>query len=154
MNQTKSTNRSNKSIKQTKVLSDLEIKFNTVMIGMINYISEYYETSHFAEIKEVAESFSSQKPEEPIAYFLYHIYRNDDYRINILKENDDFFMGKFKELDDNFSSDDNNIISAKYMVKLFEFKELWAEMDMMSKLYVKRSMKALVQISQKYISLL
>ncbi len=134
-----------------EIQADLESKFNIVMLGMIDYVSDHYKTSHFTEIKDVAKSFSDKKPEEPIAYFLYHIYRNDEYRRNIIRENDDFFLGKFHELDDNFSDTQGGIISAQYMVKLFEFKELWGIMDMMSKLYIKKCMKTLIEISNQYI---
>lgn len=136
-----------------KVLADLESKFNTIMLGMIEFISEYYQQSHFNEMKDIAKSFVKKKPEEPIAYFLYHIYKNDEYRTNILEENDSFFLGKFEEMNDinNLDTEEVKEINTNYMVKLFEFKELWKEMDIMSQMYVKRSMKGLVQISQKYV---
>jgi hypothetical protein len=123
-----------------KKLSKLENKFNIILLGMIKYITNYQNDAKITVLSTLIEQIISNKPDEPISCFLLYIYRNDDYRINILNENDAFFMNH------DISEIGNSMIK-----QVFEFKELWKKINDETKQYIKRSMKALVLISQKYI---
>lgn len=124
-----------------KKLSKLESKFNLILLGMIKYIIEYHDDAKIKLLSIIVEKIISNKPEEPISCFLLHIYRNDEYRINILNENDNFFMNQ----------DISEIKNSSMIKQAFEFKDLWTKIDDDTKTYIKRSMKALVLISQKYV---
>lgn len=125
------------------VLVDLETKFNTVIVGMIKHITDYHCDAKMQELRNIIEELIKKNPEEPIACFLLHIYKNDDYRTNILKENDKFFLDQKYE---HLTRSDQSIVT-----QLFEFKELWKKIDQDTKIYIKRAMKGLVLISGKYV---
>ena len=124
-----------------KKLNKLENKFNLIIFGMIKHMSNYHNDTKVKLISSIAEKIILNKPEEPIACFLLHIYKNDEYRINILNENDSFFM----------NYDINGIENANMIKHIFEFKSVWKNIDNETKTYIKRAMKALVLISQKYV---
>src|SRR5437764_7378647 len=113
---------------------------------MIKHIIEYYGDKTMTNFEIILTDIIQQTPDELISFFLLKIYKNDDYRTNILKQNDDFFM---KEDYDDFTDGDNERI-----VKLFEFKTLWNQIDTDTKNFIKKSMMILVKICQKYILLL
>jgi len=123
-----------------------ETKFNTVILGLVNFISNCIPSSFFGKHKIAIECFIDDKPAEPVAYFIQYIYSNDEYR-NRLKNMDDAFF-----IDQTF----NEIISdnSEYVKRLFYFKELWRSFDDDSKMLVKRSMKGLIKISENYINVL
>lgn len=121
-------------------------KFNYVVINMIDHITEYYGDSNMAKLKLVLTSLIIDTPNEPIACFLLNVYKNDDYRINILKQNDKFFINEVNTNLENISNGDNN--NAR---KLFDFKELWEVIDNDTKTYIKKSMMTLVKICSRYI---
>jgi hypothetical protein len=108
---------------------------------MINHITNYHNDTKVKLLGGIAEKIILKKPEEPIACFLLNIYRNDEYRKHILNENDTFFM--------NY---DINSIGNTGMIKyIFEFKSIWDKIDDDTRTYIKKAMKALVLISQKYV---
>ena len=72
-----------------------------------------------------------------------NIYRNDTYRENILAQNDTFFLN---EDFGNLTCGDKDKVS-----KLFEFKQLWTKIDETTKNFIKKSMCALIKLTQKYI---
>ena len=89
----------------------------------------------------VISSIITNKPEQLISMFIISIYKNDSYRVNILLENDDFFISnKYEELKDNSDID-----------IMFKFKKYWKDMNGGLQDYVKKSMKTLVKIAEKYI---
>jgi hypothetical protein len=123
---------------------ELEEKFNNVIIGLINFISNCYEDSWFGENKKLIETFIESRPEEPIAYFLQYIYMNDTYRKKILEMDETFFLGQdFNEITQNKN---------EYIKNLFNFKKIWMKFDDKSKKLIKKSMLCLVKISEKYIN--
>ena len=124
-----------------KKLSKLENKFNLIIIGMIKHMSNYHNDTKVKLISGIAEKIIQNKPEEPISCFLLHIYKNDDYRTNILNENDSFFM----------NYDINSVKNTNMLGHILEFKSIWKKIDNETKTYIKRAMKALVLISQKYV---
>jgi hypothetical protein len=108
---------------------------------MINHITNYHNDTKVKLLGGIAEQIILKKPEEPIACFLLHIYRNDEYRIHILNENDNFFM----------NYDINSIGNTGMLKYIFEFKSIWGKIDDDTKTYIKKAMKALVLVSQKYV---
>lgn len=124
-----------------KKLKKLENKFNLIILGMIKHITNYHNDIKIKLLSGIAEKIILNRPEEPIACFLLHIYRNDDYRKHILNENDVFFM----------NYDINSIGNSSMIKHIFEFKSIWGKIDDETKTYIKRAMKGLVLISQKYI---
>lgn len=123
-----------------------ETKFNSVILGLVNFLSNCVPESFFGKHKMAIECFISDKPAEPIAYFIQYIYTNDEYRNRLKNMDDKFFINQdFDEI-----VNDNS----EYVKKLFYFKELWKSFDSESKTLIKRSMKGLVKISENYINVL
>jgi len=134
-----------RQLEKTQSLADLADKFNTVVMGIVKHLSEYYnEVAGIGGMDLILSSIIHDAPEEPIAYFIMNVYKNDDYRTNILNQNDKFFVNH--HYDEHLKDGDKDRIA-----KLFEFKELWKQIDTDTKNYIKKAMLALVKISQKYI---
>jgi hypothetical protein len=131
------------NIDKKQKISDIVCKFNMVIKGMINHITQYHDDTTMSSMNILLQDIIDKTPEEPISCFIMNIYKNDDYRTNILKQNDKFFMEE--EYDDFVSGDDERT------TKLFEFKELWQKIDDDTKQFIKKSMMGLVKISQQYI---
>ncbi len=129
-----------------QIMNDLISKFNTVIMGMINHITDYYGDSNMIKMKIILENIINTAHDQPMTYFLMNVYMNDKYRSNILKQNDDFFLN---ENYDTLTENDNSKIT-----QLFQFKDLWKQIDIDTKNFIKKSMIALVKISQKYILIL
>lgn len=166
--------------KQDKIDS-FEKKFNTVMLGMLGYVNEYYPRSEGERAKDLLEIIIKTKQDLPIACFLQCIYRNDGIRRNILDGNDDFFMDneinmeehdeynieKFKNdnleilsgqcemLDSNIKNTIGNIAhgysKSDIIGKLLKFKNYWQSFDQDTRNYIKKCMIGLIKISEKYI---
>jgi hypothetical protein len=132
----------NMSEKQTQLIS----KFNTVILALINHIVETHGDMTTKTVQYIITNVINLTPNEPISFFLLNIYKNDDYRNNILLQNDSFFINN--DMNDLTQGDTNK------MAKLFEFKQLWTVSSEDTKLFVKKTMMVLVKICQKYILLL
>jgi hypothetical protein len=134
-----------RELEKTQLLADLADKFNTVVMGIVRHLSEYYnEVAGLGGMDLILSAIIHDAPEEPIAYFIMNVYKNDEYRTNILKQNDVFFVNH--HYDEHLKDCDKDQIA-----RLFEFKELWKQIDTDTKKYIKKAMLALVKISQKYI---
>jgi hypothetical protein len=133
---------SNNKIKEKKLL-DLTSKFNMVIIGMVNHIVDYYEDSNVTKVKMFLINIIDDNPDELISYFLLHIYKNDEYRKNILEQNDKFFMEQSYEEYTEGNKDK--------LAELFKFKNLWTKINGDSQEYIKKAMMTLVKICQQYI---
>lgn len=123
-----------------KEINDLIITFNEVLLGMIKYLTDYHGDINTMKIKVILENIIETAYEEPIAFFILNVYKNDKYRENILKQNDNFFINE------HFGAETNETV-----MQIFEFKSLWKQIDDETKDYIKKSMVALVKISQRYI---
>jgi hypothetical protein len=139
----KESTKNNDDLEKERILADLIFKFNMVIAGMIRHITEYYGDSTMSGMDIFLNDIIEKTPKEPISCFLMNIYKNDQYRTNILKQNDDFFL---EEDYDELTEGDNEKTS-----KLFEFKDLWKQIDNDTKNYIKKSMMTLVKICQKYV---
>lgn len=128
---------------KNETLKELVAKFNTIVSGMVNHITEYYGDPNTICISLILENIIKYRPETLITYFLMNIFKNDEYRLNILKQNDDFFINHNY---DNLTGGDDSKIS-----KVFEFKNLWKKVDGETKNFIKKSMLALVKICQSYV---
>lgn len=134
---------SNKRDGKQHKLDELVTKFNKVIMGMVTHVTEYYVDVEMSKMRVILEALIEQNPKEPISHFLISVYKNDDYRHNILEQNDKFFLNEeYNEI----VEDDRGKLAT-----LFEFKKLWIEIDDETKDFIKKSMVALVKICQKYI---
>jgi len=124
-------------------------KFNIVIINMINHLTEYYCDANMSQLKFILEQIITAEPNEPISCFLLKIYKIDEYRINILAQNDKFFIDEIDNSSDATISEYE--CDQDTMNKLFEFKNLWQEIDDDTKTFIKKSMMTLVRICDYYI---
>lgn len=120
--------------------------FNNLILMMINHIANRYEKSYFAMYHNTIKMFINDRPSEPISQFIVYVYSNDDYRRRIKEENDSFFLGQNYN---HITSGDKHKIS-----KMFEFKDLWKEMDNNMRGLVKSVMKLLINQAEMYIDVL
>lgn len=132
-----------RSEEEQQELNDLVSKFNFVIMGMLTHITEYHCDPGMSGMKYIFEKIIEESPEEPISCFLINVYSNDNYRLNILKQNDKFFMDEQYE---NVINGDRDKVA-----KLFEFRNLWKKIHDDTRCFIKKSMSALVKISQKYV---
>lgn len=132
-----------KKLERQMVLDDLVYKFNTVVKSMMNHIIDYYGDAQMTGMQKMLIDIIDESPDEPISCFLMNIYKNDNYRRNILAQNDKFFIGH--DYNDVTNGDEES------KAKMFEFKELWKRIDNDTKSLIKKSMMALVKICEKYI---
>jgi hypothetical protein len=122
-------------------LDDLVFKFNIVVMGMVKHITEYYSDPKMEKVKIILDKVITGSSDKLLSYFLLHVYKNDEYRLNILKQNDKFFI------DHEYDTQGNT----EKLMNIFEFKRLWKQIDQDTKNYIKKSMMTLVKISQQYI---
>lgn len=129
-----------------------EAKFNKVILGVVQFISNCVPDSFFGKHKESIKSFVEEKPAEPIAYFLKYVYDNDTYREKLLNMDDSYFLNQdFQEvISDNPFKKETEV----YVKKMFYFRNLWLSFDETSKDLIRRSMISLLKISEKYIDVL
>lgn len=136
-------------MKKKAIIDELVNKFNLVVINMIRHITDYYCDTGMSEIQLVLEKIIIDTPDEPIACFIMNIYKVDDYRHNILEQNDKFFLDELDDVSSDASGLSDN--DRKTVTKMFEFKDLWYQIDDDTKCFIKKSMMTLVKICQKYI---
>ena len=112
-------------------------------MGMVNHITIYYSDNKMSQLNFALENIIRIASDRPITWFITSIYKNDEYRKNILDQNDSFFI------DQDYSS--TLIGDTNKLQQIFEFKRIWKQVDDVTKAYIKKSMMVLVMISQKYI---
>jgi len=117
---------------------------NTVISNLANTISKNFPDdqsigTYSGVIKEVVE----KRPLEPISLFLLHVYRNDEYRENILSGNDNFFLSNNHN---HLTNSDSEKISI-----MFQFKNSWSFMSNDMKQYTRQSMITIVKTCEQYI---
>lgn len=125
---------------------DLINKFNIIIKNMVDHIDTYYGDTLTNKIKYIIHNTILLKPNEPISFFILYIYKNDEYRRNILNYNDKFFIES--RMDDITNGDNDKIC------KLFEFKQLWTICDDNTKNFIKKTMIVLITICTNYIHIL
>jgi hypothetical protein len=123
-----------------------ENKFNIVILGIIDFVSNSVPDSFFNKNNKKLHTFISKYSESAITNFIQYIYSNDEYRVRLRSMDDRFFIEQdFNTLD----------IKSTHIKKLFYFKDLWINnFDDESKMLIKKSMKTLINISEKYINTL
>ena len=133
-------------IKLTESIENLADTFNTVLINISAMLRrEYKNDIKLSLYHTFMETVIEKKKKEPISLFLIHIYKNDEFRENILKKNDDFFLNDDDKYDKLIKGDLNK------MKKLFEFKDYWGQMNEKLKEYIRNSCVTLINISEVYI---
>jgi len=129
------------------IRDDLSDKFNLIIINLLQHITEYYCDTNMAKMRLVLENIIIEGPNEPISHFLLKVYKIDEYRLNILKQNDKFFTDKLNKVSESDKTNEN-------IAQMFEFRDLWLQIDDDTKNYIKKAMCGLVKICQKYVLLL
>lgn len=125
------------------VLEDLITKFNKIIMGMLNYISEYYDDDNVKNIRSGLQIVINNSPDVPITLFMHHIYSNDDYRKNIYEQNDKFFVDH--DYTNHTKGDKEKIL------QIFAFKSMWNQFDEDTRNFIKKSMRGLMVICYNYI---
>ena len=121
-------------------------KFNKIILSLINILSSSADIADMQKMKLIIEHLIYNEKEKPLLCFIKLIYQNDIYRYHILEGNDSFFLGNdFEEYIKNDEKKESKIM------KIFEFKQIWKDLDDSTKNTIKRSMVGLVKICQTYI---
>lgn len=107
--------------------------------------------------------------QELINLFIMNIYKNDEYRINILQGNDSFFIQDIHNIHNNHKDhnnhndhkehnnhndhkEHNNHNDLDKLNIIYQIKKYWLNMPSHIQDYLKLSLKTLVQLSEQYIN--
>lgn len=125
--------------------TDICVKMcNSILLDIAQTVStEFPNDKMLGTYASVINNMIKLKPLEPISNFLIHVYKNDDYRKNILAGNDNFFLANNHS---KILNGDDNKISM-----MFQFKSCWKDMDSDLKEYIKKTMITLVRVAEQYI---
>jgi len=119
--------------------------FNTLIKDLSDTISKDFPNDHtLGTYKGVMENIITSKPLEPISLFLMHIYKNKEYRDNIMEKNDKFFINNDHS---KITDGDQQKVSM-----MFQFKHCWKYMSDPLKDYVKSSLITLINITEQYVN--
>lgn len=123
-------------------------KFNAVMIGIFNHVTEFYSNKEVENAREQITDVLIESPSGPICCFLKYVYNNDTYRNNLMEMNESFFLD-MERVDDPEIAKDKMIIE-----RIFSFKKIWSSFKPDTKYFIMRSLRGLVKISTEYIKYL
>ena len=132
--------------KSEETIENLADTFNTVLINISLMLKKEYKNDiKITLYYTYVENLIQKKKKEAISLFLIHIYKNDEFRQNILEKNDDFFLDDSAKYDKIINGDKIKI------AKLFEFKNIWVDMNEKLKEYIRNSCITMINISELYI---
>ena len=120
-------------------------KFNAVMLGIFNHVTQFYTNSEVSNAKDQITEVLIESPDGPICCFLKYVYMNDEYRRNLTEMNEEFFLDNQRTLDPELAKDQAII------EKIFSFKTIWTSFAQDTKSFIMRALRGLVKISTKYI---
>jgi len=126
----------------TNTKKEVQDSFNKIILNMCNHLAKKYPQTYFGIYHDTAVKFITERPNEPIAYFIKYVYSNDEYREKIIAQDDSYFMGQSYE---DVPQD---------TVKIFEIKDLWTSLDDTNKKLIKVTFKHLVDRSKLYVDVL
>lgn len=138
-----------KQLNKVKEQSESKIEIcvsmcNTIMTDISQLVSsEFPNDRSLGTYAGVINNMIKTRPLEPISNFLIYVYKDDNYRNNILAGNDNFFLSN------NHSKVLNGDQQKANM--MFQFKTCWNEMTPTLQSYIKQSMMTLVRIAEQYI---
>jgi len=114
--------------------------FNSVLKDMSEILlTQFPDELLLKTYYEVLKEIFTMKPQEPISKFVFNIYKNKEYRKNIMTGNDEFFQD-VKNLKDNDK------------IKLFfQFRTYWKKLSKSKQVYIKNALKTMIEISELYI---
>ena len=121
-------------------------RFNAVMLGIFDHITQFYTHSDVDNAKEQITSVLIDSPDGPICCFLKYVYMNDEYRRNLMEMNESFFLDDKRTMDPELAKDQAII------EKMFSFKQVWTSFADDTKRFIMRSLQGLVKLSTRYIS--
>jgi hypothetical protein len=117
---------------------------NSILLDIAQIVTkEFPNDKMLGTYASVINNMIKLKPLEPISNFLIHVYKNDDYRKNILAGNDNFFLAHNHSKILNGSDDKISM--------MFQFKSCWKDMNSELKDYIKKTMITLVRVAEQYI---
>ena len=105
-------------------------------------VNEFPENRNFNIYGSVIRDIVAKKPREPISIFIENVYDNDKYRQSIIKGDENFF----KKSNHEQLTKDTESLNA-----MFQFKECWDMMTTESHAFIKKMMKMLIDICDKYV---
>ena len=126
----------------TNTKKEVQDSFNKIILNMCNHLAKKYPQTYFGIYHDTAVKFITERPNEPIAYFIKYVYSKNEYREKIIAQDDSYFMGQSYE---DVPQD---------TVKIFEIKDLWASLDDTNKKLIKVTFKHLVDRSKLYVDVL
>lgn len=126
----------------TNTKKEVQDSFNKIILNMCNHLAKKYPQTYFGIYYDTVVKFITERPNEPIAYFIKYVYSNDEYREKIIAQDDSYFMGQSYE---DVPQD---------TVKIFEIKDLWTSLDDTNKKLIKVTFKHLVDKSKLYVDVL
>ena len=77
-----------------KTKHEVQESFNKIILNMCNYMANKYPNTYFGIYHDTAVKFITERPTEPIAYFIKYVYSNDEYREKIIAQDESYFMGQ------------------------------------------------------------
>ena len=124
-----------------------ENKFNLVIYGVFDHISQFYDNVEIEEARDRLDEIVVECPDGPICCFLKYIYREEEYRTNLLGMKEKFFVDTLEsgELDPSIQQD------RQIVENIFKFKNTWDTFASDTKLFIMRSLRGLVKICEVYI---
>ena len=122
---------------------EIQDSFNKIMLTMYNHLAKKFPQSYFGIYSDTANKFVSERPNEPISYFIKYVYSNDEYREKIFAQDDSYFMNQ------NYSE-----VPQEKSMKIFEIKELWNTLDDNTKKLIKLTFKHLADRTKLYVDIL
>lgn len=126
-----------------------ENKFNLIMMNIFNHVVKFHDDDDINAAREQIDAVLMESPAGPICCFLKYVYLNDEYRGSLLDMNQEFFIEK-TILDINQEVDNDRMI----IERIFRFKKIWSSFKFDTKIFIMKSLRGLVLISSKYISLM
>ena len=126
-----------------KTKQEVQESFNKIILNMCDHMAKKYPNTYFGIYHDTVVKFITERPNEPIAYFVKYVYSNDEYREKIIAQDESYFMGQeYKE------------VSQDHSVKIFEIKELWSTLDDTTKKLIKMTFKHLADRTKLYVDIL
>lgn len=129
--------------------------FNDILSGLIHHtlIRNQSDKKDFKIqfLKSCLDNIIENASDAPFKWFLFNIYNNDDYRENIINQNEKFFINKIDTESDDLVSEYDDDTKQDILMKLFEFRNIWDEIDKNTKDYIKKAVYTLVRLCQYYL---
>lgn len=126
--------------KLLKNKDEIRDSFNKIVSIICTHLGNKFPNTDFGQYRNTINSYITEFPYEPISVFIKYIYSNDIYREKILNGDETFFINQTYENDNS--------------AKIFMIKNIWVEMDISNKNFIKSTFKNLIERCDVYIDIL